>query len=147
MYFVRWIGNIAQNYQRSFAILMIGQVIFFVGLALFYLSAGQQTTKPLLAEFLVLLSIIILGIGVLVALVGYLALTYGRWYHFFRKPKKNTAFTKEEELDLIEPLVTKQATPAGQTQHNATSTAAAPTENLTDTLSETAHTESHINKE
>lgn len=101
MFFVRWIGNIAQNYQRSFGILMIGQVIFFVGLALFYLSADRFSGQPLLAEFMVLLAIILVAIGIAVALVGYLALTYGRWYHFFRKPikKKTSTDTSEETED------------------------------------------------
>lgn len=142
MFFVRWIGNIAQSYQRSFAILMVGQSIFFVGLALFYLSAGQQVTKPLLAEFLVLLSIIIISIGVVVALVGYLALTYGRWYHFFRKTKKNTAFTKDEGQDIDEP----QQTAANMTAVTETNIGNVQADAIVDT-STTVNTESKIDKE
>ena len=116
MFFVRWIGNIAQSYQRSFAILMVGQSIFFVGLALFYLSAEQQMGKPLLAEFLVLLSIIIISVGIAVALVGYLALTYGRWYHFFRKTKKNVAFTKDEDNDDLSDVINQRKKVTSTTQ-------------------------------
>lgn len=116
MFFVRWIGNIAQSYQRSFAILMVGQSIFFVGLALFYLSAEQQMGKPLLAEFLVLLSIIIITVGIAVALVGYLALTYGRWYHFFRKTKKNVAFTKDEDNDDLSDVINQRKKVTSTTQ-------------------------------
>lgn len=116
MFFVRWIGNIAQSYQRSFAILMVGQSIFFVGLALFYLSAEQQMGKPLLAEFLVLLSIIIITVGIAVALVGYLALTYGRWYHFFRKTKKNVAFTKDEDNDDLSDVINQRKKVTSSTQ-------------------------------
>jgi len=116
MFLVRWIGNIAQSYQRSFAILMVGQSIFFVGLALFYLSAEQQMGKPLLAEFLVLLSIIIISVGIAVALVGYLALTYGRWYHFFRKTKKNVAFTKDEDNDDLSDVINQRKKVTSTTQ-------------------------------
>jgi len=116
MFLVRWIGNIAQSYQRSFAILMVGQSIFFVGLALFYLSAEQQMGKPLLAEFLVLLSIIIITVGIAVALVGYLALTYGRWYHFFRKTKKNVAFTKDEDNDDLSDVINQRKKVTSTTQ-------------------------------
>lgn len=143
MFFVRWIGNIAQSYQRSFSILMVGQSIFFVGLALFYLSAEQQVIKPLLAEFLVLLSIIIVSIGVLVALVGYLALTYGRWYHFFRKTKKNTAFTKDEGLDPVEPHMATQAVEQTAIEKTETNTDTAHA----DASSVIVNTESKIDKE
>lgn len=89
---VIWIGRLAQNYQRAFSIFMVGQVVFFVGLALFYLSAEKYNTAPLLAEWMVLLALILLASGVVVALVGYLAITYGRWYHFFKsRPKQDEA--------------------------------------------------------
>jgi len=86
---VIWIGRIAQNYQRALAIFMVGQVVFFVGLALFYLSADRYDSTPLVAELMVLIALILLACGAGIALIGYLAITYGRWYHFFKNsPKK-----------------------------------------------------------
>ena len=78
----------------------------------------------------------------MVALVGYLALTYGRWYHFFRKPKKNTAFTKEEGLDFVEPQLTN--TPNLNTANDTTTDTVSTESN---TQPDPVNTESHINKE
>lgn len=85
MFIVRWLGNLAQNYQRCFAIFASGLGLFMIGLALFYLSAKHYDTQPLLAELLTLIAILLFVIGSAVALVGYLSLTYYRWYHFFKK--------------------------------------------------------------
>jgi len=85
MFVVRWLGNLAQNYQRCFAIFGAGLMLFMMGLALFYLSAKHYDAQPLLAELLTLVSLLLFAIGSAVALVGYLSLTYYRWYHFFKK--------------------------------------------------------------
>lgn len=90
MKLVRWLGLLAQNYTRCFVIFMTGQTVFFVGLAFFYMSAQHHATEPLLSEVVALVGLILIAIGVVVAAIGYLSLTYGRWYHFFRKkPKKD----------------------------------------------------------
>lgn len=88
MFIVRWLGNLAQNYVRCFTILSIGLMVFFMGLALFYLSAQHYDAQPLLAEVITLVALILLAIGFVVAMIGYLSLTYYRWYIFFRKPAK-----------------------------------------------------------
>jgi len=85
MKIVIWLGTLAQNYQRCFAIFGAGLMIFMLGLALFYLSAKHYDTQPLLAELLTLVALLLFVIGSAVALVGYLSLTYYRWYHFFKK--------------------------------------------------------------
>ncbi|MFT7110114.1 MAG: hypothetical protein ACI843_001782 [Psychrobacter glaciei] len=82
---VRWLGMLAQDYKRCFMILMTGQCIFFVGIALFYMSAKHYDAQPLLSELVAFFGIILIVIGIAVALVGYLSFTYGRWYHFFRR--------------------------------------------------------------
>lgn len=87
MFIVRWLGNLAQNYQRCFAIFGAGLGIFMIGIALFYLSAKHYDAQPLLAELLTLIALLLFAIGIAIALVGYLSLTYYRWYHFFKKRK------------------------------------------------------------
>lgn len=87
MFIVRWLGNLAQNYQRCFAIFGAGLAVFMMGIALFYLSAKHYDAQPLLAEVLTLLAVLLFAIGIATALVGYLSLTYYRWYHFFKKRK------------------------------------------------------------
>ncbi|MFT6327254.1 MAG: O-antigen/teichoic acid export membrane protein [Crocinitomicaceae bacterium] len=91
---VRWLGTLAQDYKRCFMVLMTGQCIFFVGIALFYMSAKHYDAQPLLSELVAFFGMLLIVIGVVVALIGYLSLTYGRWYHFFRRRpngKKKTA--------------------------------------------------------
>jgi len=85
MKFVRWLGGLAQDYQRCFFIFMLGLSVFFIGLAAFYLSAQYYQQSHLLAELLALASLLIMAVGAAIAVVGYLSLTYYRWYHFFRK--------------------------------------------------------------
>ena len=87
MFIVRWLGNLAQNYQRCFAIFGAGLGLFMIGLALFYLSAKHYDAQPLLAELLTLVALVLLAIGSIIALIGYLSLTYYRWFHFFKKRK------------------------------------------------------------
>lgn len=87
MFIVRWLGNLAQNYQRCFAIFGTGLTIFMIGIGLFYLSAKHYDAQPLLAELLSLIAILLFAIGIGTALVGYLSLTYYRWYIFFKKRK------------------------------------------------------------
>jgi len=89
MKLVRWLGLLAQNYTRCFMIFMTGQSVFFVGLALFYMSAQHHASQPLLAEVIAFIGLILIIVGVIIAAVGYLSLTYGRWYHFFRKKPKS----------------------------------------------------------
>lgn len=102
MKIVRWLGALAQDYKRCFMILMTGQCIFFVGIALFYMSAKHHDAQPLLAELVAFFGLILIVIGVAVALVGYLSLTYGRWYHFFRRnPLKNLTDQKPENTNPI----------------------------------------------
>lgn len=92
MKIVRWLGLLAQDYKRCFMIFMIGQTVFFVGITLFYLSAKHYERQPLLSELVAFLGILLIATGIVIALVGYLSLTYGRWYHFFkRRPTKSPA--------------------------------------------------------
>jgi len=88
MKLVRWLGLLAQNYARCFVIFMTGQSVFFVGLTFFYMSAQHHTAQPLLAEIIAFLGLLMIIIGIIVAAIGYLSLTYGRWYHFFKKKPK-----------------------------------------------------------
>lgn len=109
MKIVHWLGTLAQDYKRCFMILMTGQCIFFVGIALFYMSAKHHDAQPLLAEIVAFFGLILIVIGVAVALVGYLSLTYGRWYHFFRRrPVKSKTNQKTEQ--------TEQTIPVGNTE-------------------------------
>lgn len=130
---VRWLGMLAQDYKRCFMILMTGQCVFFVGIALFYMSAKHHDAQPLLSEIVAFFGLILIVIGVIIALIGYLSFTYGRWYHFFRRnplkkqnthpPEKNTLNTdskniKEPEIEQNENTVTDQAINAqGQTEN------------------------------
>lgn len=96
MFIVRWLGNLAQNYQRCFAIFAAGLGTFMLGLALFYLSAKHYDSQPLLAEIISLLAILLFAMGIAIALVGYLSLTYYRWYHFFKKRSSSKADSESE---------------------------------------------------
>lgn len=84
---VRWLGELAQDYQRCFFILMLGLSVFFIGLAVFYLSAQYYQQSHLLAELMTLISLLVMAVGVGIAVVGYLSLAYYRWHQFFRKNK------------------------------------------------------------
>ena len=88
MFLIRYIKYLAQDYQRCFMLLMIGWSVFFVGLALFYMSADYQLQHELLGELLTLLSLFFLGIGVAVAALGYISLLYFRWSALSRRNKK-----------------------------------------------------------
>ncbi|GAA6134439.1 hypothetical protein NBRC116188_12280 [Oceaniserpentilla sp. 4NH20-0058] len=90
------LGNLAQNYQRCFAIFGAGLGLFMIGLTLFYLSAKHYDAQPLLAELLTLVALALFALGVITALVGYLSLTYYRWYHFFKK-RSNTKLESEQD--------------------------------------------------
>jgi hypothetical protein len=107
MKIVHWLGMLAQDYKRCFMILMTGQCIFFVGIALFYMSAKHYDAQPLLSELVAFFGILLIAAGCAVALVGYLSLTYGRWYHFFRRSTsaKTKAKTKAKKTnsDTAEP--------------------------------------------
>ena len=88
MRLVRWLGLLAQNYTRCFVIFMIGQSVFFVGLAFFYMSAQHHAAQPLISEIVAFVGLIMIVVGIIIAAIGYLSLTYGRWYHFFKKKPK-----------------------------------------------------------
>jgi len=113
MKIVRWLGMLAQDYKRCFMIFMIGQMVFFVGIAFFYLSAKHYDSQPLLAELVAFLGIVLIAIGVLVALIGYLSLTYGRWYHFFRrKPSSPKAADDLSDTKAEQDIPTPTADPS-----------------------------------
>jgi hypothetical protein len=117
---VRWLGLLAQDYKRCFMILMTGQCIFFVGIALFYISAKHYDAQPLLSELVAFFGIILIFIGVAVALVGYLSLTYGRWYHFFkRRPGSRKNPIPQDEI-----IEKKVVDTAPCTEHNLVDTTA-----------------------
>ena len=98
MKIVRWLGMLAQDYKRCFMIFMTGQSVFFVGIAFFYLSAKHYDAQPLLSELVAFLGMLLICIGILVALIGYLSLTYGRWYHFFRRRPAKVDPAQEDDL-------------------------------------------------
>ena len=116
---VRWLGLLAQDYKRCFMILMTGQCVFFVGIALFYMSAKHYDEQPLLSELVAFFGIILIAIGVVVALVGYLSLTYGRWYQFFRRQPGSRKDMKQK----AEALSKQNAETASDTEHNVVNTA------------------------
>ena len=89
---------LAQDYKRCFMIFMTGQSVFFVGIAFFYLSAKHYDAQPLLSELVAFLGMLLICIGILVALIGYLSLTYGRWYHFFRRRPAKVDPAQEDDL-------------------------------------------------
>ena len=64
---------------------MLRLSLFFITLSAFYLSAQYYQQSHLLAELLALASLLIMVVGAAIAVIGYLSLTYYRWYHFFRK--------------------------------------------------------------
>ncbi len=41
--------------------------------------------NPLLAELMVLVGLFLVGVGIVVAAIGYFSLMYYRWYRFFKK--------------------------------------------------------------
>ena len=74
----------------------------------FYLSAKHYDAQPLLSELVAFLGILLICIGILVALIGYLSLTYCRWYHFFRRrPAKVDPFQEDDatESKLENPII------------------------------------------
>ena len=138
---VRWLGTLAQDYKRCFMILMIGQCIFFVGIALFYMSAKHYDAQPLLSELVAFFGMLLIVIGVGMALVGYLSFTYGRWYHFFRRSpnaKKKTA--EKTEFDIKSNSKKTKDT-------NELTTSSSTTDELTGSEENTSNSEDKKNSE
>ncbi|MBY4678034.1 hypothetical protein [Marinobacterium arenosum] len=78
----RWLQRRADNYQQNIRLLITGFVLFAVGGGL--VVAGEFLLRPsLMQELLALLGLILLGGGLILALLGYLSLSLLRLFRFF----------------------------------------------------------------
>jgi hypothetical protein len=75
---IKMAKNSTQNLKRVIA----GMVIFFAGAAGLIWSEGATHLEPLHQELVALLALAVMGVGALIALVGYLALSVFRIIKF-----------------------------------------------------------------
>ncbi len=74
--------KMADNAPQNFRRVVVGMMIFFAGAILLMWSEGATHLPPLRQELIALLALIVMGIGSLFALVGYLALSVFRIIKF-----------------------------------------------------------------
>ena len=83
-----WLKRRAENPQQNLLLLGIGFVVFFAGILL--LGIAEYTLKSSLAqEVLALLGLIIIGVGIILAAIGYLSLSVLRVLRFMMKDKND----------------------------------------------------------
>lgn len=83
-----WLKNRAENPQQNLLLLGIGFVVFFAGILL--LGIAEYALKSSLAqEVLALLGLIIIGVGIILAAIGYLSLSVLRVLRFMMKDKND----------------------------------------------------------
>ena len=74
--------RMSQNPRLNFKRVTIGTLIFFVGAGMLMWAEGANHLEPLRQELVALLSLITMGIGGALALLGYLGLSAFRIYRF-----------------------------------------------------------------
>ena len=85
---VQWLQKRADNPQQNLLLLGIGFVVFFAGILL--LGIAEYALKSSLAqEILALLGLIIIGVGIILAAIGYLSLSVLRVLRFMMKDKND----------------------------------------------------------
>jgi len=77
-----WLLRRADNYQQNLRVLLVGFAVFFFG-ALAVGAAELLISDQLIAEIVALGGLIMLGFGIILALLGYIALSLLRLYRFF----------------------------------------------------------------
>lgn len=83
-----WLKKRAENQQQNLLLLGIGFVVFFAGILL--LGIAEYALKSSLAqEVLALLGLIIIGVGIILAAIGYLSLSVLRVLRFMMKDKND----------------------------------------------------------
>ena len=83
-----WLKRRAENPQQNLLLLGIGFVVFFAGILL--LGIAEYALKSSLAqEVLALLGLIIIGVGIILAAIGYLSLSVLRVLRFMMKDKND----------------------------------------------------------
>ena len=83
-----WLKRRAENPQQNLLLLGIGFVVFFAGILL--LGIAEYALKSSLAqEILALLGLIIIGVGIILAAIGYLSLSVLRVLRFMMKDKND----------------------------------------------------------
>lgn len=83
-----WLKKRADNPQQNLLMLGIGFVVFFAGILL--LGIAEYALKSSLAqEILALLGLIIIGVGIILAAIGYLSLSVLRVLRFMMKDKND----------------------------------------------------------
>ncbi|MFY0676340.1 MAG: hypothetical protein K6L74_03165 [Neptuniibacter sp.] len=83
-----WLKKRAENPQQNLLLLGIGFVVFFAGILL--LGIAEYALKSSLAqEVLALLGLIIIGVGIILAAIGYLSLSVLRVLRFMMKDKND----------------------------------------------------------
>ncbi|MGH1431763.1 MAG: hypothetical protein ACRBB4_11660 [Neptuniibacter sp.] len=84
----QWLQKRADNPQQNLLLLGIGFVVFFAGILL--LGIAEYALKSSLAqEILALLGLIIIGVGIILAAIGYLSLSVLRVLRFMMKDKND----------------------------------------------------------
>lgn len=74
--------KMSKDTRLNFKRVTIGTLIFFVGAGMLLWAEGATHLDPLRQEIVALLSLITMGIGALLGLLGYLGLSAFRIYRF-----------------------------------------------------------------
>lgn len=77
-----WLIARADNHQQNLKILIAGFALFAIG-AGGVVSSNHLMTSSLLAELVALISLILIGVGIILALFGYICLSVLRLFRFF----------------------------------------------------------------
>ncbi|MDX1319589.1 MAG: hypothetical protein R3207_05380 [Oceanospirillum sp.] len=74
--------KMSQDTRQNLRRVTIGTIIFFVGAGMLMFAEGATHLEPLRRELVALLSLITMGIGAALGLLGYLGLSAFRIYRF-----------------------------------------------------------------
>ncbi|MGB0205495.1 MAG: hypothetical protein ACPF9K_10665 [Neptuniibacter sp.] len=84
----QWLRKRAENPQQNLLLLGIGFVVFFAGVLL--LGFAEFALKSSVSqEILALIGLIIIGVGIILAAIGYLSLSVLRVLRFMMKDKND----------------------------------------------------------
>lgn len=84
----QWLRKRAENPQQNLLLLGIGFVVFFAGLIL--LGVTEYLLQSSVSqEVIALIGLIIMGVGIILAAIGYLSLSVLRILRFMMKDKND----------------------------------------------------------
>ncbi|WP_417597155.1 hypothetical protein [Oceanospirillum sp.] len=93
--------KMSQDTRLNLRRVTIGTIIFFVGAGMLMWAEGATHLEPLRRELVALLSLITMGIGAMLGLLGYLGLSAFRIYRFLStdvdKPSRSEKRTDQND--------------------------------------------------